>query len=78
MTEDLERQLALHRLRATMGLYGVGVNEVARRIHRDKAHVSRILSGERHAAPALLARIALAIHGLDTATETNQRPRVAA
>ncbi len=76
---DIEEQLALHRLRGTMGLYGVRLTEVARRAGMDKAHVSRVLSGTVHASPATLARLALAIHGFPVpATPATQRPKAAA
>ncbi len=76
---DIEEQLALHRLRGTMGLYGLGVTEVARRAGMDKGHVSRVLSGTVRASPATLTRLTLAIHGLPVPTlQADQRPQVAA
>ena len=72
--------MQLHeRLRVAMATSDMRQRELAQRVGIDEAYLSRVLSGKQTAPHRLLVRLVLALHGLsDTATETNQRPEVAA
>ena len=71
--------MQLHeQLRVALATSDMRQRDLARRLGLDEGYLSRILAGKQPPPPATLVRLVLALHGLDTTTETNQRPRVAA